>query len=154
MSPHPHHINPLYLGQEFGKLPVLGPKGSTRARSVPKSRTGPWPEPIKPAHNQKLGHTHTHCPLQSAFLFWEDAASGGGGAGRVGGRRRRHLPRAAGRSALQRQGGHTRPYTACLPTLAFLLPPRMDCFDAHASIKFFGKSVQTRHTTRTFISSQ
>ena len=38
----------------------MGPKGSTRARSVPKSRTGPWPEPIKPAHNQKLGHTHTH----------------------------------------------------------------------------------------------
>ena len=26
---------------EFGKLPVLGPKGSARARSVPKSRTGP-----------------------------------------------------------------------------------------------------------------
>ncbi len=31
----------------------VGPKGSTRARSVPKSRTGPWPEPIKPTHSQK-----------------------------------------------------------------------------------------------------
>ena len=29
----------------------MGPKGSTRARSVPKSRTGPGPEPIKPTHN-------------------------------------------------------------------------------------------------------
>ena len=32
---------------------VLGPKDSTRACSVPKSRTGPWPEPINPTQHPK-----------------------------------------------------------------------------------------------------
>jgi len=32
--------------EELGKIMYMGPKGSARARSVPKSRTGPGPEPI------------------------------------------------------------------------------------------------------------
>ena len=40
-------VNKVKRVHEFGKLPVLGPKGSARARSVPKSRTGPGPEPMK-----------------------------------------------------------------------------------------------------------
>ena len=53
--------------EEFGKSMYMGPKGSTRAPSVPKSRTGSWSEPI---------NTHTH-------LDWprEKRSRGGGGGG-------------------------------------------------------------------------
>ena len=34
-------VNKVKRGQELGKIMYMGPKGSARARSVPKSRTGP-----------------------------------------------------------------------------------------------------------------
>ena len=65
---------------------VLGPNGSARARSVPKSRTGPGPEPIKPTHNQKMKVPEilkNHLSLHHITLPERGGGGGGGGGEQV-----------------------------------------------------------------------